>query len=92
MTKRYDVLSPRKRKDQEKTYWHKVGCAFEGDKGISIVFDSLPLPDENGAVRVSLFEPREKSDGRKMPNATQDERGVSSKRSRQTEMNDDIPD
>lgn len=84
MTKRFDVLSPRKRKDQEKPYWHRVGTAWEGDKGISITFDSLPLPDENGVVRVSLFEPREK-DGEKP--AKQIERGGG----KREDMNDEIP-
>ena len=59
MTKRYDVCSPRKGRD--KTFWHRVGSAFEGEKGINIVFDSLPLPDAEGRVSVSLFEPREKT-------------------------------
>lgn len=59
--KRYDVLSPRAKKDGG-TYWHRVGTAFEGDKGISIEFNSLPLPDKEGKVRVSLFEPKEKGD------------------------------
>ena len=60
MTKRYDVCAPRAGKD-DKTYWHKVGSAFEGDKGIGIVFDSLPLPDKDGRVSVRLFEPKERS-------------------------------
>ena len=59
MSKRYDVLSPRLKKDGG-TYWHKVGIAFEGDRGVSIEFNSLPLPDKDGRVRVSLFEPRER--------------------------------
>jgi hypothetical protein len=59
MAQRWDVLSPRPKKDGG-TYWHRVGTAFQGDKGISLVFDSLPLPDDKGAVRVSLFEPRER--------------------------------
>lgn len=57
--KRYDVCSPRKKKDGG-TFWHRVGMAWEGEKGISIEFSSLPLPDVEGRVRVSLFEPREK--------------------------------
>lgn len=60
MTKRFDVMSPRKR--AEKTYWHRVGTAWENDKGISITFDSLPIPDDKGEVRVLLFEPREKTE------------------------------
>lgn len=66
MSKRYDVLSPRKKKDGS-TFWHRVGMAWEGDKGISIEFSSLPLPDAEGKVRVSLFEPREKSEDQTPP-------------------------
>lgn len=55
--KRYDVCSPRKGRD--KTFWVRVGTAFEGDRGINIVFDALPLPDTEGRVSVSLFEPRD---------------------------------
>lgn len=58
MGRRWDVCSPRK--GREKTFWHRCGSAFEGEKGINIVFDSLPLPDAEGRVSVSLFEPREK--------------------------------
>lgn len=59
MAKRFDVLSPRPKKDSDKPYWHRVGTAWEGERGINIVFDSLPLPDKDGRVSVSLFEPRE---------------------------------
>ena len=62
MSKRYDVLSPRPKKDGG-TYWHRVGIAFEGEKGISIEFNSTPLPDKEGRVRVSLFEPKPKDGG-----------------------------
>ncbi len=61
MTKRFDVCSPRPRKDSDKPYWHRVGTAFEGEKGISITFDSLPMPDKEGRVSVFLFEPKEKT-------------------------------
>ena len=58
MANRFDVLSPRPKKGGG-TFWHRVGTAWEGEKGINIVFDSLPLPDAEGRVSVSLFEPRE---------------------------------
>jgi hypothetical protein len=58
MTKRFDVCAPRPGK--EKTFWHRVGTAFENEKGISIVFDSLPLPDKDGRVSVLLFEAKPK--------------------------------
>ena len=61
MTQRWDVKSPRKRKD--KTYWQRVGTMFADDKGgFSIEFDSLPLPDEEGRVRCKAWEPKPKPD------------------------------
>ncbi len=62
MKKRFDVCSPRPRKDSDKPYWHRVGTAFEGDKGMSIVFDSLPMPDKEGRTSVFLFEAKEKGE------------------------------
>lgn len=61
MSKRFDVCSPRPRKDSDKPYWHRVGTAFEGEKGMNLVFDSLPLPDKEGRVSVFLFEQKEKT-------------------------------
>jgi hypothetical protein len=85
MNKRYAVCSPRHNAKADKTFWHRVGTAWEGDKGISVVFDSLPLPDEKGQVRVNLFEPREKNDkpASAAPSAP--------RRSMKDEMDDDIP-
>lgn len=55
---RYDLISPRKKKDGN-TYWHKVGAAFARDQGgFTLMFDSLPLPDENGKVALLMSEPR----------------------------------
>jgi hypothetical protein len=58
MAKRYDISTPRPGKDG-KTFWHRIGTAWEGDKGIQLVFDSLPLPDKEGRCVANLFEPRE---------------------------------
>jgi hypothetical protein len=58
--KRWDVVS--KRPGREKTYFHRVGTAFQGEKGISIKLDSQPLPDEKGEVWINLYEPREQVD------------------------------
>lgn len=58
MAKRYDVAAPRPKKDGG-TFWHRVGTAWEGDKGIQVVLDSYPLPDSEGRCVVNLFEPRE---------------------------------
>ena len=56
---RYDLISPRPRKDG-KTFWVKVGAAFPKDGGgFSLVFDALPLPDAEGNVRVLMAEPRD---------------------------------
>jgi hypothetical protein len=60
MTKRYDVMAPRAKKDGG-TFWVRIGTAFDGEKGIGIEFDALPLPDKDGRVSVRLFEPRERT-------------------------------
>ena len=57
MAERYNLISPRPRKDG-KTHWHNIGSAFPRDKGgFSLVFDSLPLPDAEGRVTVLMTEP-----------------------------------
>jgi hypothetical protein len=61
VAKRYDISSPRQRGD--KTYWVRIGSAFEDEKGISLVFDALPLPDKDGRCSARLFEPRERDQG-----------------------------
>ena len=76
MSKRYDIMTPRKGRD--KTFWTRIGTAFEGDKtywtnigtawfndngGIQLVFDALPLPDAEGRCVANLFEPRERDSG-----------------------------
>ena len=59
---RYDLLSPRKGKD-DKTRWIKVGAMFPREKGgFSLVFDALPLPDTDGRVMVLASEPRDAGD------------------------------
>lgn len=59
MAKMFEMKAPRAKKDGS-TYWHRVGTAWEGDKGIQLVFDSLPLPDAEGRCAVNLFEPRDR--------------------------------
>lgn len=56
MSKRYDICTPRKNND--KTYWTKIGSAWQSDKGIQLVFDALPLPDADGRCVANLFEPK----------------------------------
>jgi hypothetical protein len=58
MAKRYDIMAPRKGRD--KTFWTRIGTAFEGEKGIQLIFDALPLPDAEGRCVANLFEPRER--------------------------------
>lgn len=60
MSKRYDICTPRKGKD-DKTFWTRIGTAFEGEKGIQLIFDALPLPDADGRCAANLFEPRERN-------------------------------
>ena len=91
-SKRFDICSPRPKKDGG-TYWTKIGTAWEGDKGIQLVFDALPLPDKEGRVVANLFEPREKSastgnggGGYKAPTGTAyDETG------QQEDLDDSVP-
>ena len=61
MSKRYDIMAPRKGRD--KTFWTRIGTAFEGDRGIQLIFDALPLPDAEGRCVANLFEPRERNGG-----------------------------
>lgn len=60
MTTRYDLVSPRKGKD-DKTRWFKVGAAFPRDKGgFQLVFDALPLPDAEGRVTLMMWEAQDR--------------------------------
>lgn len=60
--KRWDVCAPRARKGKDgeegKTFWVRVGAAFDNDKGMQIVLDALPLPDRDGRCVMMLFEPK----------------------------------
>lgn len=80
--KRYDICTPRKGKD-DRTFWTRIGTAWENDKGIQLVFDALPLPDAEGRCVANLFEPKAREDrgqasgGRSQSNNRQsDEREV----------------
>ena len=58
MSNRFNVTAARPKKDGS-VFFHRIGVAFENDKGgkksISVEFDSLPIPDKEGKVRVILF-------------------------------------
>lgn len=58
MAKRLDICVPRKGRD-DKTFWTRIGTAWENEKGIQLVFDALPIPDGEGRCVANLFEPRE---------------------------------
>ena len=64
---RYDLLSPRKGKD-DKTRWFKIGAAFPRNKGgFQLVFDALPLPDAEGRVSLMMWEARDRDEPRSDP-------------------------
>jgi hypothetical protein len=81
MSKRFDICTPRKKKDGG-TYWVKIGTAWEGDKGTQLVFDALPIPDNEGRVVANLFEPRNDA-----PRNDRTGQAVSSR----ADLDDDIP-
>jgi len=67
MSKRMDIMSPRKGRDN-KTFWTRLGTAWFNDNGgIQLVFDALPIPDSEGRGVANLFEPRERTDTPRQP-------------------------
>ena len=62
MSTRFDACSPRPKKDGG-TFWVRVGTAFQGERGTQIILDALPIPDAEGRVVISLFEPRDNNAG-----------------------------
>lgn len=64
-----NVCIPRPKKDGS-TYWHKIGTAFDGEKGITIYLDSLPIADKEGRCVMKLFEPLNKEQ-RREPGSTE---------------------
>ena len=60
MSQRYDICTPRSGRDG-KTYWTRIGTAWQNEKGTQLVFDALPIPDSEGRVVANLFEPRERT-------------------------------
>ena len=61
MAQRFNISTPRKKKDGG-TYWVNIGTAWVDDKGTQLVFDALPIPDEEGRCVARLFEPRDRQD------------------------------
>jgi hypothetical protein len=91
--KRYDVCAPRKRKQRdgtEKTFWVRLGAAFETDRGTQIVLDALPIADNEGRCVMSLFDV--KTRGETEPAGTGDRKpGKSTGGGTFEDMDDDIP-
>ena len=72
---RYNLVSPRPRKDG-KTYWAPIGTAFSRDKGgFSLVFDALPLPDAEGRVTVLMTEPQDRDGGSRQQRSSNQQSG-----------------
>lgn len=88
MSNRFDICTPRTRND--KTFWIKIGTAWQNDKGIQLVFDALPIPDSEGRCVANLFEPRDQSDNPRSRSASAD-RQQASQRS-QGGFGDDLDD
>jgi hypothetical protein len=94
---RYDLLSPRSNNRDDRTYFHKVGAMFEnanGD-GFNIVFDSLPLPDKDGQVRLIAKLPLERDGEREGQRTRQEparnERPVKTQTLQEAVKGDEIP-
>lgn len=64
MSTRFDICTPRKGKD-DRTYWTRIGTAWQSDKGIQLVFDALPIPDSEGRCVANLFEPKPRDGGQR---------------------------
>lgn len=53
---RYEIKSPRPRKDN-KTFWMTIGSGFVRDNGgFSLVLDALPIPDKEGRISLLMVE------------------------------------
>ena len=89
MTQRFDVCTPRPKGDGTGTWWHKVGTAWENDKGLVTVYlDSYPVPDPekgNKAVMM-LFKPKAKNGEERTTKAIGGKAGLPSR-----DEDDEIP-
>ena len=88
MAQRFDICAPRPKKDGG-SYWVKIGTAWQGDKGIQLVFDALPIPDSEGRCVANLFEPRDNDRARSASNDRQQAQQRSSGFA--DDMDDSIP-
>ena len=58
MAKQMDVLQPHNNKNTGKTYWNRLGTAYENKDGsYSVTFNSLPIPtyDEQYGMQVRVL-------------------------------------
>jgi hypothetical protein len=85
MSNRFDICTPRPKKDGG-SYWVKIGSAWQGDKGIQLVFDALPIPDSEGRCVANLFEPRNRDDQHRA-NLSRGQQQNTSRR----ELDDEVP-
>ena len=85
MSNRFDICTPRPKKDGG-SYWVKIGSAWQGEKGIQLVFDALPIPDSEGRCVANLFEPRNRDDQHRASLS----RGQQQNTSRR-ELDDEVP-
>ena len=56
MTKRFTVSQAKDIPGRDKPVWLKHGIAFEKDGKIRIKLESLPIPNKDGEIWLSLFE------------------------------------
>ena len=63
MNKRYNVVQAKSSPNQDKTFWHKHGVAFEKEGKISIKLESLPIPNAEGDIWLKLFDADDKPAG-----------------------------
>lgn len=87
MSTRFDIMTPRKGRD-DKTFWTRIGTAWQSDKGIQLVFDALPLPDAEGRCVANLFEPRPRDGAPRNDQSRQQSGGGSN---RFTDDEDSVP-
>lgn len=43
MRQAYDVVVPIPSRERGKTYWHRIGRAYDNNRGITLYLDSLPI-------------------------------------------------
>ena len=60
MTQRYDVLTPRMKRDGS-TFWMRIGIGFaRDDGGVMVNLDALPIADKEGRVALLVSVQRER--------------------------------